>query len=120
MYTQEHLRKALRQRLGHEPSDRIWRALGRVERVDVALENIAAGVPLDEILAELLETYKGLVEDLGASGRTARPRAMAPDLRQQALARILTLEAARLEDVKGFRREVLHGRLLKPNRVADW
>ena len=80
-----------------------------------------------------LESYDGIsqlsdyvdIVELGRRRRRPQPTVDAkstvgPDTNLRALARIVAAEAAEMEGVAAFRREVLRGRLLKPHRVAVW
>lgn len=69
----------------------------------------------DELIAEYLELE-------GQFGKRVEPIVVEVpgDARCKALSRILAIEAARREDVFGFRQEYLKGKLLEPDKVSAW
>jgi len=110
-----HLYPLLRTRLGREP---------RPEEVSLA-ESLAEARNPERAATEAARLLQGLEAHLEAQeapgGRSDGPERTVPaDHRHEALARIVAAEAARDPEVQAFRREVLRGRLLRPERVAAW
>lgn len=103
-------------------SDEEWGLLeddGHVQEV----ESGAAGV---EYLVERVRRVRRVAasrrQARNEAGATVNPAELArrASSRADAISALLAADASRREEVVAFRREVLRGKLLKPERVAEW
>ncbi len=123
----EEVHRAVSQRLRRPPQPRVWAVLIEDGRIDDVV-NAISDEDQDEALAELfrqIERDEGLLRGRptrsGAGfSREIVARRNPKDERAFALARVLAAEAAQLPEVAAFRRNVLGGRLLRPEQIAAW
>jgi len=112
--------RALERRLRKPPDDAIWSYLEETRWVSEVLGTSDAD-DAQESFNGLVAEYRSLEPLRGPRRRRdVHIRAAAPDKRWEALARVIAAEANRVPKVRWFRREVLRGRLLRPDEVMDW
>jgi hypothetical protein len=115
LITAEDARKEMTSWLGHPPNESLWETLVEEGFVDQAL---SVGV-LDDIKQQY-----GVLERHERRNKRRRSDRLAgrgdSDPRDDALARILGIEARARTDVRNYRRVVLLDRLLPPEDVLEW
>lgn len=119
MITSEELRAAVERQLGRRTDDETWGFASDQEWIAAAREELESDVDVDEVVKGLARRV-GQLLDYRSAPRAAESREIAPDGRDEALARVLGVLASRDGSVLRFRREVLRGRLMEPPRVAAW
>ena len=110
--------------LGRPPHPALWDHALRARWIDDVRAEVASGVSIKEVVRSLAKRYKDM-EHVAAEMARPSPRAptearIGPDHRAQALARILAADASRLREVRWFRRQRLHGRVVELSRVPEW
>jgi hypothetical protein len=116
----EDVHREVARRLGRQPSMQAWQKARARNRVGDVLQ---AESPEDQ--EETFGQLVAFLEDLEGMATAPRPPAREPqppppDASAWAENEIRALEAAQLEDVAAFRRQVLRGRLVRPSRVHAW
>src|SRR5262249_6745642 len=121
--SESSIRKRLQKSLGPVP-DPLWRYFVDKRYVEEFIQGLLEFEKLEEELRQLLEVSSSRSEPLKTAGFFAggrRPRrGKLISLRSQALSVLGAAEARQREDVKSFRNEVLSGKLLQRDQVADW
>ena len=120
----EQVHAALTSALGRPTHAALW---------DYALENgwvgdvrdeMTSGRSLSQAVGSLKQRCRGAEHLVSEMTRPPRPEPsearIGPNLRAEALARILAADASRLPEVKGFRGRRLRGRLVELSSVAGW
>jgi hypothetical protein len=119
--TEEDILAAVRARTGRDPDSRAWAWAVEENWIGDVLDEARAG-DAEAGLAALLERLATLRQIVltGAPRRREPTGARERDLRPETLARILAIEAGRLEEVVAFRGHVLDGRLLDVEEIEEW
>src|SRR5438093_8403361 len=118
--TSGDVRHALERRLKKPPDDEIWSHLEE----DRWVREVIDALDVDDangVFDGLVEQYRRLERLRGPARRpVVHVREAEPDKRWEALARVIAAEANRFPQVRRFQRDVLGGRLLRPDEVMDW
>ncbi len=108
------LRRAVEERVGFSIPHEAWEYLER--RYDAWDEDVA----VEDLAQDVVELRDAGLLGLPRRRVSAPRRSEPPDRRHVALSRILAAEAARREDVREFRQDVLNGRLLAQDEVETF
>ena len=118
--TSGDVRHALEHRLKKPPDDEIWSYLEEERWVSEVVDALDVD-DANGVFDDLVSQYRRLERLRGPARRpVGQVREAEPDKRWEALARVIAAEANRFPQVRRFQRDVLGGRLLRPDEVMDW
>ena len=118
--TSGDVRHALERRLKKPPDDEIWAYLEEESWVSEVVDTLDVD-DANGVFDGLVDQYRRLERLRGSARRpVVHVREAEPDKRWEALARVIAAEANRFPQVRRFQRDVLGGRLLRPDEVMDW